>query len=151
MSAITQRSQRRSAPQVGHLAGALVDIALLVLINVRPGWRAVPVLTDAARGVVVAVDMSLAVALVVNLLCLFFPRAWLIRAGEVISTAAGLTALLCVLVVFPFHFTDPDVDWTAVTRLGLISVVVVVSIALVVQLVRLVIAVRGSRTREERP
>jgi hypothetical protein len=108
-------------------------------------------LTDAARGVVVAVDMSLAVALVVNVLCLLFAGPPLIRAGEVISTAAGLTALLCVLVVFPFHFTDPDVDWITVTRLGLVSVVVVVSIALMVRLVRLAIAVRGSRTTEERP
>jgi len=147
MSAIAQRSIPH---QGGYLAGALVDIALLVVINLGPGWRAVPVLTDAARGVVVVVSMSLAVALVVNLLCLLFPRPWLIRAGEVISTASGLAALLCVLVVFPFRFTGSDVDWTTVTRLGLISVIVLVAIALVVQLVRLVIAVRGSRTREVR-
>ena len=150
MSAIAQRPRRRIAYQGGHLAAALVDIALLVSINVSPGWRAVPVLTDAARGVVVAVDMSLAVAIVVNLMSLFFPRPLPLRAGAVISTAAGLAAVLCVLVVFPFRFTDSDVDWATVTRLGLVSVVVVVSIALVVQLARLVIAVRGSRTQEVR-
>jgi hypothetical protein len=122
-----------------------------VVINVSPGWRAVPVLTEAARGVVVVVDTSLAVALVVNVLCLLFTGPRLIRADEVTSTAAGLTAPLCVLVVFPFRFTDPAVDWATVTRLGLISVVVVVSIALVVQLVRLAIAVCGSRSREVRP
>jgi drug/metabolite transporter (DMT)-like permease len=151
MSAIAQRPRHRTTHQSGHLAGALVDIALLVVINVSPGWRAVPVLTDAARGVVAAVDTLLAVALVVNVLRLLFAGPRLIRAGEVISTAAGLTALLCVLVVFPFHFTDPDVDWATVTRLGLVSVVVVVSIALMVQLVRLAIAVCGSRSREVRP
>lgn len=150
MSAIAQRPRHHIPHQGGHLVDALVDIALLVVINVGPGWRAVPVLTDAARDVVVAVNMSLAVTLVVNLLCLLFPRPWLIRAGEVISTAAGLVALLCLLVVFPFRFTGSDVDWTTVTRLGLISVIVLVAIALVVQLVRLVIAVRSSRTREVR-
>lgn len=150
MSAIAQRPWRRIPHQGGHLAGALVDIALLVVINVGPGWRAVPVFTDAAGDVAVAVNLSLAVALIVNLLCVLFPLPWLIRAGEVISTAAGLAALLCVLVVFPFRFTRSDTDWTTVTRLGLISVIVLVVIALMVQLVRLVIAVRGSRTREVR-
>ncbi len=144
MSTTTDRPQRRAAARTRFLAGALVDVALLVVINVTPGWRTVPFLTEAASGVVAVVDVSLAVALVVNLLCLFFARPMLIRAGEVISTAVGLTALLYLLAVFPFRFDNSGVDWTTVVRLGLISVVAVVSIALVVQLVRLVLAVSST-------
>ncbi len=142
MSATVQRPRHRTAGWSSHLVGALADIALLVVINVSPGWQAVPVLTDAARGVVVAVDISLVVALVINLPCLLVPRPWLGHVGEVVSTAVGLAAVLCVLVVFPFRFGDSAVDWTTVVRLGLISIAVVVAIALVVQAVRLVLAVR---------
>jgi hypothetical protein len=142
MSATVHRPRHRTAGRSSHLVGALADIALLVVINVSPGWQAVPVLTDAARGVVVAVDISLAVALVINLACLLVPRPWLDHVGEVMSTAVGLAAVLCVLVVFPFRFGDSAVDWTTVVRLGLISIAVVVAIALVVQSVRLVLAAR---------
>ena len=138
----------RTAGRGSHLAGALADTALLIVINVSPGWQAVPVLTDAARGAVVAVDVALAVALVINLACLLAPRPVLIHAGEVVSTAVGLAAVLCVLAVFPFRFGDSGVDWATVVRLGLISVAVVVAIALVVQLVRLVLAVRARTTRD---
>lgn len=43
-----------------------------------------------------------------------------------------------------FRFDDSDVDWTTVVRLGLVSVAAVVFIALVVQLVKLVLAVRSA-------
>ncbi len=144
MSATVQRPRPRTAGRSSHLVGALADIALLVVINVSPGWQAAPVLTDAARGVVVVVvvDISLAIALVINVACLFVPRPWLGHVGEVVSTAVGLAAVLCVLVVFPFRFGDSAVDWTTVVRLGLISITVVVAIALVVQSVRLVLAAR---------
>jgi hypothetical protein len=127
-----------TARPVSHLAGALVDITLLVLINVSPGWRAVPVLTEEAADVVVAVDITLAVALVVNLFCLIRPRRLATAAGDVISTAAGLAALIRTIQVFPFAFTSSTTDWTTVARMTLISIVVVVSIALLVQVVVLV-------------
>lgn len=138
----------------GYLAGALVDVALLVVVNVSPGWRAAPFLTGAARDVVVVVNVSLAVALVVNLLSLLFAGPVLIRAGEVVSTTAGLAAVLKLLMVFPFRFDDSAADWTTVVRSGLIAVVVLVSIAVVVQLARLVPAVRTrerGRQRDQGP
>lgn len=133
----TQRS-RTTARRASYLAGALLDVTLLVLVNVSPGWSAVPVLTSTAADVVMAVDIALAVALVVNLLCLAHPRRPLTAVGDVVSTAAGLVAVLRVLQVFPFTFTDSATDWATITRLSLISIVVVVSIALLVQLVVLV-------------
>ncbi len=50
MSATVHRPRPRTAGRSSHLVGALADVALLVVINVSPGWQAVPVLTDAARG-----------------------------------------------------------------------------------------------------
>lgn len=120
------------------LAGALADIALLVSINVWPGWRAVPVLTGEAASVVVVVTIALAVALVVNVVCLVRPRRSLTAVGDVVGTAAGLVALVRTAQVFPFDFTDPATAWDTIVRLALVSIIVVVSIALLVQVVVLV-------------
>ena len=134
----TTQSPRSTARRAGYLTGALLDVTLLVLINESPGWSAVPVLTSAAADVVVAVDIALAVALVVNLLCLARPKRPLTAVGDVVSTAAGLVAVIRLLKVFPFAFADSTIDWTTITRLTLASIIVVVSIALLVQLVVLI-------------
>ncbi|MCP2242354.1 hypothetical protein [Lentzea aerocolonigenes] len=145
----TARRSRRTARRSSYLVAALLDVTLLVLINVSPGWQAIPVLTAAAADVVVAVDVALAVALVVNLLCLARPRRSLAAVGDVVSTAAGLAAVFRVLQVFPFSFAGSATDWAAITRLTLISIIVVVSIALVVQLVVLVrVLVLGPERRD---
>lgn len=138
MTSTAQTSSRTTARRGSYLVGALVDIALLVLINVSPGWRAVPALTEEAAAVVIVVDIGLAVALVVNLLCLVRPRRPLTAVGDVVSTAAGLVALIRTVQVFPFTFADPATDWATIVRLTLISIIVVVSIALLVQFVVLV-------------
>lgn len=127
-----------TARRGGYFIAALVDVALLVLINVSPGWRAVPMLTDEAAGVVIVVDIALAIALVINLLCLVLPRRPLTAAGEVVSTAAGLVAMVRMAQVFPFAFTESTTDWATIVHVALIWIIVVVSIALLVQLVALV-------------
>jgi hypothetical protein len=134
----TALRSRTTARRSSYLVAAVLDVALLILLNVSPGWAAVPVLTSAAADVVVAVDIALAVALVVNLICLAHPRRPLTALGDVVSTAAGLVAVLRLLQVFPFTFAGSATDWATITRLTLISIIVVVSIALLVQLVVLV-------------
>lgn len=148
MTSTARTRSRTTARRGSYLAGALADITLLVLINVSPGWQAVQVLTEAAAAVVIVADIALAVALVVNLLCLVRPRRPFTAVGDVISTAAGLVALIRTAQVFPFAFTDPTTDWATIVRLTLVSIIVVVSIALLVQLVVLVrILVSGGNTR----
>lgn len=138
MTGTARTRSRATARRGSYLAGALADITLLVLINVSPGWRAVPVLTEAAAPVVIVVDIALAIALVVNLVCLVRPRRPLTVVGDVVSTAAGLVALVRTTRVFPFTFTDTTADWATIVRLTLVSIIVVVSVALLVQLVVLV-------------
>lgn len=126
------------AQRGGYLAGALADVTLLVLINVSPGWHAVPVLTEAATAVVVTVDIALAIALIVNLLRLVWPHGTFAATGDVISTAAGLVALVRTAQVFPFAFENSGTDWSTILHRTLISIIVFVCIALLVQIIALV-------------
>lgn len=137
MMSTSTRPPTTAGPRVGHLVGAVVDAVLLALINVSPGWRAVPFLTDGAVEVVVWVDTGLALGVVVNTLCALFPRRRLVLLGEVLTTTATLAALASVSAVWPFNFEDAQIPWTTITRTTLTIVLVAVSIALVVQFVKL--------------
>ena len=138
MTSTSTRSTRGMARRIGYLVAALVDVVLLVLITVSPGWQIVPFLTEQAGGVVRVVDIGLVVGIVVNLVCLVVPRRLVVLLGDVVTTAVGLVVLWRMWVVFPFDFADPAVDWATIVRIALPMVGVAVFIALVVQAAALV-------------
>lgn len=138
MTSTSARSTRGMARRIGCLVAALVDVVLLVLINVSPGWRIVPFLTEQAGDVVRVVDIGLAVGIVVNLVCLAVLRRLVALLGDVVTTAVGLVVLWRMWVVFPFDFHDSAVDWATIARIALPMVCVAVFIALVVQAAALV-------------
>lgn len=137
MTSTSIRPSVTAGPRVGCLVGAAVDVVLLVLVNASPGWRAVPFLTDDAVEVVVWVNVGLAVGVVVNTLCALFPRRRLVLLGDVLTTTATLAALTSMSALWPFRFDDAEIPWTTIARTTLTTVLVAVSIALVVQVVKL--------------
>jgi hypothetical protein len=147
MTSTSARSVRRMAQRAGYLVAALIDVALLVLINVSPGWRVVPFLTEQAAEVIRVVDIGLAVGIVVNLMCLVVPRRLVALDGDVVTTSVALAVLWQTWVVFPFDFDDPSVDWATIVRIALPMVGAAVFIALMVQATALV---RALVRREER-
>lgn len=71
VSAPTATKARRPRPsrasrRVGYVVGAAVNAVLLLAANVRPGWAAVPFLTDDTRLVLGLVNAALVAGLVVN-------------------------------------------------------------------------------------
>ncbi|MER5267151.1 hypothetical protein ABTZ99_34165 [Actinosynnema sp. NPDC002837] len=137
MTSTSIRPTVTTGPRAGYLVGTVVNVILLVLVNVSPGWRAVPFLTEDAVDVVVWVDVGLVLGIVVNTLCALFPRRRLVLLGDVLTTTATLAALTSMSAVWPFRFDDAGIPWTTITRTTLTIVLVAVSIALLVQLVKL--------------
>ncbi|NUT47493.1 MAG: hypothetical protein HOV94_09335 [Saccharothrix sp.] len=137
MTSTSVRPFAAVGPRFGHLVGAALDVVLLALVNVPPGWRAVPFLTDDAADVVVWVNVGLVLGVAVNALCLLFPRRRLILLGDVLTTTATLVALTSMSAVWPFRFDEAEIPWTTITRAASVFVIVAVSIALLVQLVKL--------------
>lgn len=73
----TRRPSVRSR-RAGYLVGAVLNSVLLVLINGRPGWDAVPFLTAGFASVVGAVDLALIASLVTSLVHLWRDPEWLV-------------------------------------------------------------------------
>ncbi|HYN94333.1 MAG TPA: hypothetical protein VES42_10845, partial [Pilimelia sp.] len=78
------------ARNVGYTVGAVVDASLLYLVNVEPGWQAVPFLTDGTRQVLVLVNVSLAVGLVANLVYPAYDPPWFKGLGDLLATGIAL-------------------------------------------------------------
>jgi hypothetical protein len=98
------------------IASVVVNAVLLVLLNVVPGWAAVPFLTADMAQVVPALNLSLAVSLLGGVVVVLAPRDAVRGFASAIGSAAALVATARLWDVFPFDLTDP---WPVVVRIGL--------------------------------
>lgn len=138
--------QSAAARRAGFLVGSVINAVLLFLVNVRPGWEAVPFLTADTTLVLGLVNATLLVALLSGLLCSAAVDAPRVRAlTDLAQNAVGLAALVRIWQVFPFDFEGDGLDWALVVRwvlgLGMFGSV----IGMVSALVRLVM--RRDRAR----
>src|SRR5690242_12707439 len=97
----------RSWRRLGYLVAAGVNVAVLWIVNVQPGWSDLGFLTDDAERVVALVNVSAVVALVVNVGYLWFDGSRVRTLGDLFTTTAGLMAAARVLQVFPFDLDEP--------------------------------------------
>ena len=143
----TTRTERRA----GYVAGAVVNVLLLVAVNGWPGWDVLPFLTGDFRLVLGWVNASLVVGVLANLLYAVSDPPRLRAAGDVVQNLVGLVAMVRLWQVFPVHFDAGGFDWDLVARVFLGIGIAGASIAILVALVRLVrggdATGRGDRTR----
>jgi hypothetical protein len=122
---------------------------VLYLVNVSPGWQAVPFLTDDTTRVLGLLNASFAVGVAANLLYLLVDPAWLRASGKLLTTAVGIAVLTRVWQVFPFDFGDASVDWALWVRIVLVVSLAGSAIGMFAQAVALIraagTALRGRR------
>jgi hypothetical protein len=140
MASSTGRARR-----VGYLVAAGINVVLLLLVNVRPGWEVVPFLTPETANVIGLVNLSLILGILTNVVYSVRDPSWLKALGSVVTTAVALAVTARTLQVFPFDFGDSGVDWPLWARLGLWFCIVVLSIALFAQAATFLKALVGSQ------
>ncbi|MGN6743431.1 MAG: hypothetical protein ACTHJL_09055 [Amnibacterium sp.] len=141
MSAAWDRD--RIGRQVGCAFGLAGGLVLLVLVNVWPGWWAVPVLTRDFASVLALVNVSLVFGAIGNLVLVVVDRRPLSVVFDLVSVAITIAVASALNRVFPFDFgVFPPGE--PIARLVLVVVSVGASIGFVVQLVRLVATLAGS-------
>jgi hypothetical protein len=132
----TQTTRRPSAGarRAGYALAIFFSAVLLVILNVSPGWQAIPFLTSATGQVLWLVNLSLAAGIAANLVYLAYDPPWLKSLGDLMTTGIGLAAAIRIWQVFPF---DLPSAWSAVARVLLVVAIAGSCIALVVQIVTL--------------
>ncbi|HET6530863.1 MAG TPA: hypothetical protein VFH03_09665 [Actinoplanes sp.] len=121
-----------------------VNLLMLYLINVRPGWDAVPFFTDETVEVLPLINLSLVVSVSVNLLYLGYDRRWFVGLGGLATTGVGLVALIRMWQVFPFDFTA-DSTWALIVRVVLAFAIAGSVITWIVQFVQMVAGLAEGR------
>jgi hypothetical protein len=116
---------------------AAVNGLLVYLLNVSPGWEAVPFLTDDTPQVLGVVNASLLAGVAANLVYLVRDPPRLRALGDLVTTAFGLAATVRVWQVFPLQFEEPGFPWEAVVRVLLAIGIVGSAIAIVTKIVAL--------------
>ncbi|MEV4703002.1 hypothetical protein [Actinoplanes sp. NPDC049316] len=134
---VSKRRPARAARRFGYTVAAAVTVALLYLINVRPGWDAVSFLTPDTTLVLGLVNASLIVGLVVDAVQIVHDPPWVVALGSLATTSVGIAVLVRVWQVFPFDFGDTTVNWATVVRVLLVLGIAGSIVALVVQVVAL--------------
>jgi len=124
----------RPARATGYVVAAGINLALVWLVNVTPGWRWVPVLTEAFSGVVGLVTLSLVVAAAFNLLYLLADPPWLKRLGDAATATVTVLVMLALWRVFPFDLAVLPAGWARPLEILLVVGVVGAAIATLVNL-----------------
>ena len=137
---------RKVGRRVGYLIAIIVNLVLLWLVNVTPGWQDVPWITYAAGQVVWLVNLSLIAGACANMLYLVFDAWWFKALGELTLALISLVVSVRVLEVFPFDFSAYPFPWELLTRFILVIAIVGSFISAITQVVRLVRGAPSART-----
>jgi hypothetical protein len=139
-----------AARRFGYLIAAAINGVILYLINVSPGWQAVPFLTEDTDRVLGLMNFSILANIAANLLYVIYDARWWKATGDLVTTGIGLIVLTRIWQVSPFNFAESSVDWALATRLLLVLAMVGATIGMVVQLVMLVRLAVTSESLQER-
>lgn len=146
MTTTTTRSRPSAAARRGGYGiSVLIGAALLYLINIDPGWRALPFLTPDTGQVLTVVNISIAAGLLVNLVYLGHDPRWVTALGALVTTGIGLVPLVRLWEVFPFDFGGSAFPWAQLVRVVLVVAIAGSVIAIVVNVVNVALLARARR------
>ena len=137
MSANPAKDGAPAARRLGYLVAVVVNVVMLLLVNVRPGWRELPFLTEDLTGILWLINLSMVTSAVVNVVYLWHDPAWFKSVCQVGVSAIGLASAVRLWQVFPFDFSSSSFNWPAVTRLVLALAIFGSVVAIVAELTRL--------------
>jgi hypothetical protein len=132
---VTHPSPSVGVRRGGYALALTLNLVLLHLVNVAPGWQAVSFLTERTSEVIWLVNLSLIAGVVTNGVYAAVDLAWVRALGEALSTVVGLASLVLIWRVFPFTFDTSSVPWDLVARwvigVGIFGAIVGIIAALV--------------------
>ncbi|HEY5184175.1 MAG TPA: hypothetical protein VIM19_04535 [Actinomycetes bacterium] len=135
---VTVHRHSTTARRFGYLVAAAVNLLLLFLVLVWPGWAALSFLTEEFTRVVGLLSASLVVGAVANLMYVVADPPWVRSLGQLVVSAFSLAVTVRLLQVFPFDFSGWSFDPSWLVRLLLWLGVVGTAIGIVTEMVRLV-------------
>lgn len=116
--------RRRSDGRASYLVGLAIYGGLLVLVNVRPSWEALPFLTSGAAPIIELLNLALILSLVAQAVYVVDDTARLRAAAAYVLSLLYFVVLAEAWRIFPFDFGDDGDAWATTTRALLAALIV---------------------------
>lgn len=124
--------------RIGYVVAAVMNGALLYVVNNLLAWDLLPFLTDGFSRVLWILNLSLLASLLANVMWIWFDPVWLKATAQIALNAISLAVTVRLWNVFPFDFSSYSFDWETVARVVLVIGGVGLSIGILVEVVNLV-------------
>jgi hypothetical protein len=145
-----RRTESATARRVGYALAVAINGLLLYGVNVWPGWRVVPFLTEDTTLLLGLVNLSLVAGAIANAVYVVADRTWLKASGDLVTLGIGMAVLVAFWEVFPFDFSDSSLGWATVARVVLIVAMVGTAVGIAVQFVVLIASLLHGRRSQGR-
>jgi hypothetical protein len=150
-----QKAERRRPTRgtrcLGYGISIGVQAALLIVVNNLVEWDILPFITEEFNDLVPYINVSLVASIVVNAVYFAFDPRWFKSFGQAILNAISLVVIVQTYRIFPFDFSGSSFNWTAVTRVCLVALMVLVGIGIIGEGVKMFQALATSGTTHRQP
>ena len=135
------------AKRVGYAVAIGVNVLLLVVVNSILGWGWFPWLTPEFGDVLPVLNLALVFNIVMSLVFMAYDEPWLKAVTQIVTNVLAIVVLARIWQVYPFDFSAYDfpvdiaafdLDWDLVTHLILGLAIFGTTIAVVMEIVKLV-------------
>jgi hypothetical protein len=135
--------------RLGYGITMLVNAAMIVVVNNILEWGWFSWLTNDFELLLPIINLSLMASILVNLAYMVYDAEWFKSMCEIGLLVISITVAVRTFQVFPFDFSAYSWDWEATTRMIIAFAIIGMSIALIVNAVKLiVILVRTAQTHQ---
>jgi len=136
---MAKRAEQKPGTRIGYVVAALVNLGVLWFVNQLLGWEWPPFLTGDFEEILPWLNASLIATIVVNVIWAVRDPAWFRHLGQIGLNILSLVVAVLTWQVFPFDFSAYSDVWDTVARVVIVVAIVGVSIATLVEFVRLVL------------
>jgi hypothetical protein len=138
----TKPGTPRTGRRFGYLLAAALNGGFLYMVNNVLDWDVAPFLTNSFEEATPTIRLVLWATIIVNLAYLFFDPKWFKSLTQIGLAGISIAATVRLYQVFPFDFSEYDFPWETLTRTILIIAIVGVGISIIVETVKLAVALR---------
>ena len=132
-----RRRPSRGTRRLGYGISVGVQIALLIVVNNLVEWDILPFITEEFNDLVPYINVSLVASIVVNAVYFAFDPRWFKSLGQAILNTISLVVIVQTYRIFPFDFSGSSFNWTAVTRVCLVVLMVLIGIGIIGEFVKM--------------
>jgi len=146
-----RRRPSRGTRRFGYGVSIAVEVALLILVNSLVEWDIAPFITEEFNDLVPYINVSLIASMLVNAVYFAFDPRWFRSFTQAILNVISLVVVFQTYRIFPFDFSGSDFNWTALTRTGLVVLMVLITIGTIGEVVKMFLALATSGSTHRQP